>query len=66
MTAHTSFFENVINYVDRAAALTNHPKGLLDQIKHCNSVYHFESNTAITSCPPRVAFATRPKSTKTK
>ncbi len=42
MTAHTSFFENVINYVDRAAALTNHPKGLLDQIKHCNSVYHFE------------------------
>ncbi len=42
MTAHTSFFENVLNYVDRAAALTNHPKGLLDQIKHCNSVYHFE------------------------
>ncbi len=42
MNAHTSFFENVINYVDRAAALTNHPKGLLDQIKHCNSVYHFE------------------------
>ncbi|HMV46758.1 MAG TPA: Glu/Leu/Phe/Val dehydrogenase [Blastocatellia bacterium] len=42
MTAHTSFFENVVNYVDRAAALTNHPKGLLDQIKHCNSVYHFE------------------------
>ncbi|MEP7340370.1 MAG: Glu/Leu/Phe/Val dehydrogenase [Acidobacteriota bacterium] len=42
MTAHTSFFENVINYVDRAAALTKHPKGLLDQIKHCNSVYHFE------------------------
>lgn len=42
MTAHTSFFENVLNYVDRAAALTNHPKGLLDQIKHCNSVYSFE------------------------
>lgn len=42
MTAHTSFFENVLHYVDRAAALTNHPKGLLDQIKQCNSVYHFE------------------------
>lgn len=42
MTTHTSFFENVLNYVDRAAALTGHPKGLLDQIKHCNSVYHFE------------------------
>ncbi len=42
MTAHASFFENVISYVDRAAALTKHSKGLLDQIKHCNSVYHFE------------------------
>jgi len=42
MATHTSFFENVLNYVDRAAALTNHPKGLLDQIKNCNSVYHFE------------------------
>src|SRR5499433_663711 len=42
MSAHTSFFENVVRYVDRAAALTNHPKGLLDQIKHCNSVYSFE------------------------
>jgi glutamate dehydrogenase (NAD(P)+) len=42
MTAHTSFFENVIRYVDRAAALTKHSKGLLDQIKHCNSVYSFE------------------------
>ncbi len=42
MTAHTSFFENVVRYVDRAAALTTHPKGLLDQIKHCNSVYRFE------------------------
>jgi len=26
---------------DRAAAFTNHPKGLLDQIKICNSVYRF-------------------------
>lgn len=42
MTAHTSFFENVLRYVDRAGALTKHPPGLLDQIKICNSVYHFE------------------------
>jgi glutamate dehydrogenase (NAD(P)+) len=42
MTAHASFFENVVRYVDQAAALTKYPKGLLDQIKHCNSVYSFE------------------------
>jgi glutamate dehydrogenase (NAD(P)+) len=42
MTAHTSFFENVLRYVDHAASFSQQPKGLLDQIKHCNSVYHFE------------------------
>ncbi len=42
MTAHTSFFENVSRYVDQAAALTKYPKGLLNQIKQCNSVYSFE------------------------
>jgi glutamate dehydrogenase (NAD(P)+) len=42
MTAHTSFFENVVRYVDRAAALTRHPPGLIEHIKICNSVYHFE------------------------
>jgi glutamate dehydrogenase (NAD(P)+) len=42
MIANTSFFENVSRYVDRAAAFTKHPKGLLDQIKRCNSVYSFE------------------------
>ena len=42
MTVHTSFFENVTRYVDQAAALTKYPKGLLDQIKHCNSIYSFE------------------------
>jgi glutamate dehydrogenase (NAD(P)+) len=42
MSAHASFFENVIRYVDQAAALTKYPPGLLDQIKHCNSVYSFE------------------------
>jgi endonuclease III len=33
MTAHTSFFENVVRYVDRAAALTRHPPGLIEHIK---------------------------------
>lgn len=38
-----SFFGNVERYFDQAAAFTNYPKGLLDQIKVCNSVYemHF-------------------------
>ena len=35
---HISFFETVSNYFDRAAAFTQHPKGLLEQIKVCNSV----------------------------
>jgi len=42
MNNHDSFFENVLRYVDRAASITSHSKGLLDQIKHCNSVYSFE------------------------
>lgn len=37
-----SFFENVSLNFDKAAAFTQHPKGLLDQIKACNSVYHFQ------------------------
>ena len=35
----TSFFGDVNRYFDRAAALLNYPQGLLDQIRHCNSVY---------------------------
>ena len=34
-----SFFGNVERYFDKAAAFTDYPKGLLDQIKACNSVY---------------------------
>jgi glutamate dehydrogenase (NAD(P)+) len=37
-----SFFETVNVYFERAAALTTYPRGLLDQIKACNSVYAFE------------------------
>jgi glutamate dehydrogenase (NAD(P)+) len=37
-----SFFENVSLNFDKAAAFTQHPKGLLDLIKACNSVYAFQ------------------------
>lgn len=36
------FFDNVSIYFDHAASFTQHPKGLLDQIKVCNSVYSFK------------------------
>lgn len=41
MTAHLSFFDQVCENFDRAAALTDHPQGLLDQIKQVNSIIHF-------------------------
>ncbi len=39
---HPSFFDNVSLYFDQAASFTQHPQGLLDQIKVCNSVYSFQ------------------------
>lgn len=36
-----NFLASVDHYFDKAAALTAHPKGLLSQIKVCNSVYSF-------------------------
>lgn len=36
-----SFFGDVINYFDKAAKHSKYPKGLLDQIKVCNSIYKF-------------------------
>ncbi|MCU0304917.1 MAG: Glu/Leu/Phe/Val dehydrogenase [Thermoanaerobaculales bacterium] len=41
MTTELSFFEQVNKNFDRAAALTDHPPGLLEQIKSVNSVIHF-------------------------
>lgn len=41
MTTDLSFFEQVNKNFDRAAALTDHPAGLLEQIKSVNSVIHF-------------------------
>lgn len=40
--ANYSFYQNVENYFDKAAAHTKLPKGLLDQIKACNSVYQMK------------------------
>jgi glutamate dehydrogenase (NAD(P)+) len=37
-----SFFETVNIYFDKAAALTDYHRGLLEQIKVCNSVYAFQ------------------------
>ena len=34
-----SFFQSVLDYFDAAAPFTEHPDGLLDQIKACNSIY---------------------------
>ncbi len=36
------FFNDVCQYVDQAAQFTQHDKGLLNQIKACNSIYHFK------------------------
>src|SRR5690606_27525659 len=36
-----NLFNEVSGFVDEAASYTNHPKGLIDQIKACNSVYQF-------------------------
>ena len=41
MTNDLSFFDQVNKNFDRAAALTDHPPGLLEQIKSVNSVIHF-------------------------
>lgn len=38
---HVSFFDQVNQNFDRAAAFTDHAPGLLQIIKTCNSVYHF-------------------------
>jgi glutamate dehydrogenase (NAD(P)+) len=37
-----SFFSDVLSYFEKAAKHTDHPRGLLDQIKYCNSVYRMK------------------------
>lgn len=34
-----SFFNDVLKYFDKAAQFLDHPQGILEQIKYCNSVY---------------------------
>lgn len=36
------FYNDVCSFVDEAAQFINHDKGLINQIKACNSVYRFE------------------------
>jgi glutamate dehydrogenase (NAD(P)+) len=40
VTAPPRFFEQVNRYFDRAAGLLSVPRGILDQVKACNAVYH--------------------------
>ncbi|MDD5362124.1 MAG: Glu/Leu/Phe/Val dehydrogenase [Ignavibacteria bacterium] len=37
-----NFFDDVCTYFDKAAIHLNYPAGLLQQIKMCNSIYHFQ------------------------
>ena len=41
MTENLSFFQKVNENFDKAAKFTDYPRGLLDQIKICNSTCHF-------------------------
>jgi glutamate dehydrogenase (NAD(P)+) len=38
----THFFDDVCRYFDKAARFTDHPSGLLNQMKICNSIYRFK------------------------
>ena len=42
MSNGSKFLNDVHAYFDKAAAFTNHPKGLLQQIKVCNGIYNFK------------------------
>jgi len=42
MIAPPNFFDEVSHYFDQAAAFTDYPPGLLDQIRGCNSIYRFD------------------------
>ena len=39
---NTNFFGDVCQYFDKAAQHLDYPAGLLQQIKMCNSIYHFQ------------------------
>jgi len=54
-----SFFDDVCSYVDQAAKFTDHPIGLIDQIKACNSVYKFNFPIRLSGGGYRVITAWR-------
>ena len=41
MSKEYNLFNDVSSFVDKAAKYTDHPKGLIEQIKSCNSIYQF-------------------------
>ena len=48
-----NFFDEVNKTFDEAATFTDYPKGLLDQIRCCNSVYRFDFPLRRTMAPSR-------------
>lgn len=54
-----SFFDDVCSYVDKAAKFTEHPIGLIEQIKACNSVYKFNFPVRLADGGYRVITAWR-------
>ncbi|HTH25874.1 MAG TPA: Glu/Leu/Phe/Val dehydrogenase dimerization domain-containing protein, partial [Vicinamibacterales bacterium] len=42
MSGQANFFDQVTQYFTEAAKFTTYPKGLLEQIRVCNSVYRFD------------------------
>lgn len=42
MSKKISFFDQVSHYLDKAAARTDYPAGLIEQIRICNSVYSMQ------------------------
>ena len=42
MSGQANFFDQVTQYFNEAAKFTEYPRGLLEQIRVCNSVYRFD------------------------
>src|SRR5262249_43615331 len=59
MPQQSSFLKTVDHYFENASRFTNHPKGLLDQISVCNSVYHFKFPVRVPGGGFQVIYAWR-------
>ena len=42
MSGQANFFDQVTQYFNEAASFTDYPRGLLEQIRVCNSIYRFD------------------------